>query len=821
MISSKALARKIFVPFLATLMVAGLSAGFASPAKADPVSNTVTIHYQDPAATGFDSYKNWNLWMWANVVEGGATTDSIAPPLYFNGSDTFGKSYSFTLNDTADITTLGVIVRTNSWDKQTWNAPQGTDNGNRMIPLDADGSTEVWIVAGNDKDAFYTSLADAQTAGAGAAPWEAGAVDPNFECTDGVCTPVTTASDTQDLTIHVQDSAATGFNSYRGFDAFLFNAGAANGAHIFNGSDAYGKVLKLHMTGTKLISAIGVIIRKGDWSDRYACGSCTGDGNGNHMVTLDPSGTTEVWILRDSQDAVFTSLADAVTAGAGSAPWANGASDPNYSCTGTGFDAVCESLISYPSSRTIKIHYNRPAGDYGTWSIWMWGTDTNLDNTTVNFTGTDAYGKVAVLNVPGDTSKLSGFGFLLRSSTDWSTASKNGLDGNGNQDAVSFTSVQDGAPSGAATTEIWIKQGLKANYTANPFGVPTVSSTGLPATIGAAKTFEVSGTNFPTDGGNVTVKLTRAAAGATPAATATAVARALSSTKLVVSMPKVTQGFTGKLSVSTPGGTATATPSIGLTTTNNLPAIPVASPASGVVGDTVTVTATNAGAATAVKLGTLSVAFTVTAINKLTFVVPSGATDGKITVVTGNGTTYGGTSISALSFFLKPSISSLSPAAVAVNGIVTITGVNLATTTAVKMGAKTLVIKTKGATSVTALVPAGTVSGKVSVTTSGGTVVSADTLTIIPVPTITSITGTKGTGANASKFVKGTTITVNGTGFTDASAVRIGANTITGFTVVSSTQITFTAPTNKTGTALTVTTPGGTATKTGVIATTA
>lgn len=137
------------------------------------------------------------------------------------------------------------------------------------------------------------------------------------------------------------------------------------------------------------------------------------------------------------------------------------------------------------------------------------------------------------------------------------------------------------------------------------------------------------------------------------------------------------------------------------------------------------------------------------------------------------------------------------------------------------MGAKTLVIKTKGATSVTALVPAGTVSGKVSVTTSGGTVVSADTLTIIPVPTITSITGTKGTGANASKFVKGTTITVNGTGFTDASAVRIGANTITGFTVVSSTQITFTAPTNKTGTALTVTTPGGTATKTGVIATTA
>jgi hypothetical protein len=53
-------------------MVAGLSAGFASPAKADNVSNTIIIHYQDPDATSFDSYKDWNLWIWAN----GSTTDS-------------------------------------------------------------------------------------------------------------------------------------------------------------------------------------------------------------------------------------------------------------------------------------------------------------------------------------------------------------------------------------------------------------------------------------------------------------------------------------------------------------------------------------------------------------------------------------------------------------------------------------------------------------------------------------------------------------------------------------------------------------------------
>ena len=838
MISSKALARKIFVPFLATLMVAGLSAGFASPAKADNVSNTVTIHYQDPGATGFDSYKDWNLWMWAN----GTTTDSIGgSPIYFNGSDSFGKSYTFTIADSAAVTSLGVIVRNNSWDKKTWNAPEGTDNGNRIVPLDPSGTTEVWMVMGADKDAFYTSVADATAAGAGSAPWEAGAVDPNFDCVDGVCTPVSTASDTQNLTIHYQDSTATGFNSYKGWDIFLFNAGAADGAHYFSGSDAYGKVLNLSMTGTKLITSIGVIVRKSDWSTRASCGVCTGDGNGNHMVTLDPAGTTEVWILNGSEVASFASLADAEAAGAGSAPWSAGAEDPNYNCV----DGVCTPSTLYPSSQTIKIHYNRPAGDYGDavhgWNIWMWGTSTSLDNRTINFTGSDSYGKVAILEVPGDTSKLSGFGFLVRSTDDWSTATKNTTENWGNQEAITIASVDEGNTSGAAVTEIWVKQGDKSSYRSNPYSAPTVSSVGLPTTLGYGKTFAVSGTNFPTDG-SLDVKLVRNAVAAVtatkvgtawkcgsvtrsqgyvctaavPAATAQAVARAVSSTSAVVSLPSVTTGFTGKLVVSTPGGSATSTGSIALTVAKNLVAAPVASPGSGVIGDTVTVTATNAGAATTVKLGALSVPFTVIAINKLTFVVPTGAVDGKISI-----TTAGNTASSAKSFYLKPSVSSLSPSSVAVNGIVTITGVNLSTATAVKMGAKSLVIKTKGATTITAQIPAGTVTGKVSVTTPGGTAVSADDLTIIPVPTITSITGTKGTGANASKYLKGSTITVNGTGFTGATAVRIGANTIAEFTVVSSTQITFVAPINKTGTALTVTTPGGVATKTGVIATTA
>ena len=833
-ISSKALARKIFVPFLATLMVAGLSAGFASPAKADNVSNTVTIHYQDPAATDFDSYKGWNLWLFKGA---GTSTDTAQwnVATYFNGSDSFGKSYTFTVSDSATLSTIGTIVRTNAWDKKEWNAPAGQDKGNRFIALDSDGSTEVWIVAGTDKAAYYTSLADAQDAGAGSAPWEAGATDPNYDCADGVCTPVSTASNTQALTIHYQGKNVTGFNSYRGWDVCIYNFGDF-ACHNFNGEDAYGKVFKKNLTGTKLLPAIGIIIRKNDWSTRASCAQCTGDGDGNHLITLDPSGTTEVWVLDGSDGPFFSSKADAEAAGAVSAPWEAGASDPNYSCTGTGFDAVCQSLISYSSSQTIRIHYNRPAGDYDGWNIWYWniGTGGQLD-----FSGEDAYGKVATLTV-NNTAAVSGFGFLLRSSDNWDTATKNGLDGNGNQDSVTFTSVQDGAPSGAGTVDVYVKQGKKAVYSSNPYGAPTLSGS-LPTTTGGNKTFEVSGTNFPTDG-SVRANLVRAAVpavlatkvgnvykcgsvtrsqgyvctAAVPAATAPAVARALSATKLSVSLAKPTSAITGKLVVTTPGGSATSTGSIALTTANNLPSAPVASPAAGLVGDTVTVTATNAGAATAVKLGTLSVDFTVTAINKLTFVVPAGAEDGKISI-----TTAGGTASSSALFRMKPVISSLSPSSVAVGGIVTINGANLAGVTAVKMGTKVLVKKTAGATSITYQVPAGTVTGKVSVTTPGGTVTSADDLTIIPAPSITAVTGTKGTGANASKFVKGTTMTITGTNLTGATAVRIGANTIAEFTVVSSTQITFTAPTNKTGTSVSVVTPGGTATKSGTVATTA
>jgi pullulanase len=246
------MARKIFAPILATLMVAGLSTGLASPAKADNVSNTITIHYQDPDATGFDSYKDWNLWLWAN----GPTTSTVSAPGYWNGSDSYGKSHTFTIADSAGVTSIGVIVRTDSWDKV--NCGNCTDGGNRTIALDPSGTTEVWILKGA-ADQYTTSA----PAGAATSPWASGAVDPNFDCdSNNVCIAHVVMPANQHVVIHYQDPTATGFKSYLNWDTYMWNTGTFGDHAWFNGSDSFGKVLTMDWTGMDKTKSFGLIIRK-------------------------------------------------------------------------------------------------------------------------------------------------------------------------------------------------------------------------------------------------------------------------------------------------------------------------------------------------------------------------------------------------------------------------------------------------------------------------------------------------------------------------------------------------------------------------------
>src|SRR5439155_6740401 len=102
------------------------------------------------------------------------------------------------------------------------------------------------------------------------------------------------------------------------------------------------------------------------------------------------------------------------------------------------------------------------------------------------------------------------------------------------------------------------------------------------------------------------------------------------------------------------------------------------------------------------------------------------------------------------------------------------------------------------ATAMQATVPAGATTEPLTMTTPGGTATSASSFTVSIPPTITGFTPTTGPA--------GTSVTISGTNFTGATAVRFNGVSAT-FTVSSATVIQATVPAGATTGPLKVTTP--------------
>ncbi|MCX7293685.1 IPT/TIG domain-containing protein, partial [Janthinobacterium sp.] len=156
-----------------------------------------------------------------------------------------------------------------------------------------------------------------------------------------------------------------------------------------------------------------------------------------------------------------------------------------------------------------------------------------------------------------------------------------------------------------------------------------------------------------------------------------------------------------------------------------------------------------------------------------------------------------------------PTITGVSPALGPVSGgtAVTITGTGFTGATALKFGSNNgLSVTVLNSTTITATSPAGTGVVNVFVTTPGGTNAAdpSNQFTYVPAPAITSISPTAGPGGG------GTTVTINGSNFTGATAVTFGATAAIGYTVNSATQITATAPAGSGTVDVRVTTVGGT-----------
>src|SRR6266511_962048 len=226
---------------------------------------------------------------------------------------------------------------------------------------------------------------------------------------------------------------------------------------------------------------------------------------------------------------------------------------------------------------------------------------------------------------------------------------------------------------------------------------------------------------------------------------------------------------------------------------NGEPTINSFSPSSGPVGTSVTINGTNLTGATWVKFNGMMATITSNTATQIVTEVPTGATTGPITAKTTGGTATSPTSFTVTPTAAPPTISSFSPKSGPVGTAVQINGVSASPVTVNSQGTR---IDTK--------VPTGATTGKITVTTPGGTDTSKASFTVtVPAPTISSFSPTSGR--------TGTAVTITGTAFTGATAVRFGGVRAS-FVVNSVTQIIATVPVGAVTGKISVTTPGGTGT---------
>ncbi len=360
--------------------------------------------------------------------------------------------------------------------------------------------------------------------------------------------------------------------------------------------------------------------------------------------------------------------------------------------------------------------------------------------------------------------------------------------------ANTATSVTVTAPSGTA--------GPAVAVVVNTPGGTATDSTGY--TYLAAPTIgSVAPNSGPVAGGNSVVIGGTNLSGATSVTIggANAAITADTATSVTVTAPSGTAGPAVAVVVNTPGGTATdstgytylAAPTIGSVAPNS-------GPVAG--GNSVVIGGTNLSGATSVTIGGANAAITANTATSVTVTAPSGTAGPAVAVVVN---TPGGTATDSTgyTYVSAPTIGSVAPAQGPIAGgtLITIDGTNLSTVSAVTIGGKNAQSYTLvNAGEITATTPSGTAgAADVAVTTAGGPVTDPGAFTYQSAPTITSVV------PNTGSVLGGDTVVVNGSNLLGAT-VKIGGAAATVVT--------------DTGTAVTVTTPPGTAGAADVVVTT-
>lgn len=101
----------------------------------DSGNKTLTVHY----VRYDDDYEPWNLWLWAEGQEGSVYE--------FTETDEFGVVANATIPNSAESASIGIIVRTNDWQKDV--------SEDRFISnFDSSGRAEVWLIQGESEIYF-------------------------------------------------------------------------------------------------------------------------------------------------------------------------------------------------------------------------------------------------------------------------------------------------------------------------------------------------------------------------------------------------------------------------------------------------------------------------------------------------------------------------------------------------------------------------------------------------------------------------------------------------------------------------------------------
>lgn len=224
-------------------------------------------------------------------------------------------------------------------------------------------------------------------------------------------------------------------------------------------------------------------------------------------------------------------------------------------------------------------------------------------------------------------------------------------------------------------------------------------------------------------------------------------------------------------------------------------------PSSAPIGASILIEGQNFEGATVVRFsGTNALAnFSVNSPTQIEAIVPAGATNGPITVVSPAGTGRSEESFTVLG--RTPFISSFNPTRGEPGTVVTIEGLNFAGATAVRFKDQAATFGVTSPTQIRATVPAGAATGPISVVTPVGTGISKAVFTVTTAPIIDRFSPSGGP--------PGTPVVIEGQNFTGATAVRFAGRNAT-FSVPAPTQINATVPAGATNGVITVVTPRGT-----------